>query len=461
MLIFKQHTPKKRRIKLNNSISDQFFVLTFAPVYYMKVFKFGGASVKDADNIKNVSSIIQTYGNDKLLVVISAMGKMTNALENVIKAYYENGKEKGEESLDKVKQYHTTEVIQLFESETDILAELMSIFDGASAHLQQSDKSNYDLDYDQIVSCGELASTKIVCQYLNQQGMKASWLDARDVILTDSTHREGNVDWKQTQQNIERMVNDLFEETDIIITQGFIGRSNSGMTTTLGREGSDYTASIFSFCLDADSMSIWKDVPGILTGDPRRFENLTKIDRLSYKEAIEMTYYGAKVIHPKTIKPIQNKSIPLFVRSFIHPEGDGTMISDEVELNYPPVIVVEDKQALIHFSTKDFSFVAEHHLSRLFDLFTKHRIKVNMMRNTAISFTICTHEDLQKLIALKEDLANEFKVVVDRGQELITVRHFNQQVVDELKKGKIVLFEERLSNTIQMVVKDVPVVKRK
>jgi aspartate kinase len=427
----------------------------------MKVFKFGGASVRDANNIKNVCSIIHTYGNNKLLVVISAMGKMTNALEKVIKNYYEKGKEEGESSLDQVKHYHTKEVIALFDSEKEILAELMTIFDSASSHLQQSDKSNFDLDYDQVVSCGELASTKIVFHYLQQQGIKASWLDARDVIQTDNTHREGDVDWKQTQSNIQQTVNDLFENSDVVITQGFIGRSTAGMTTTLGREGSDYTASIFSFCLDAESMSIWKDVPGILTGDPRRFENLTKIDRLSYKEAIEMTYYGAKVIHPKTIKPIQNKSIPLHVRSFIHPEGDGTMISDEVELNYPPVIVVEDNQALIHFSTKDFSFVAEHHLSRLFDLFTKHRIKVNMMRNTAISFTICTHENLQKLNALKEDLASEFKVVVDRGQELITVRHFNQQVVDELKKGKIVLFEERLSNTIQMVVKNVPVVKRK
>lgn len=427
----------------------------------MKVFKFGGASVRDADNIKNVSTIIQRFGSDKLLVVISAMGKMTNALEKVIESYYENGNDAGEQSLDEVKQYHANEVIALLESEEEMLAELMAIFETASIHLQKSDHSNYDQDYDQTVSCGELASTKIVCHYLNQQGMKASWLDAREVILTDTTHREGNVDWKQTQINIQDKVNKLFEASDIVITQGFIGRSTSGLTTTLGREGSDYTASIFSFCLDAESMSIWKDVPGILTGDPRRFENLTKIDRLSYKEAIEMTYYGAKVIHPKTIKPIQNKSIPLFVRSFINPDGDGTMISDEVELNYPPVIVVEDKQALIHFSTKDFSFVAEHHLSRLFDLFTKHRIKVNMMRNTAISFTICTHEDLQKLNALKEDLADEFKVVVDRGQELITVRHFNQQVVDELKKGKIVLFEERLSNTIQMVVKDVPVVKRK
>jgi len=427
----------------------------------MKVFKFGGASVRDAENIKNVSSIIQTYGDDKLLVVISAMGKMTNALEKVIKNYYNNGKVSGEAALDEVKQYHTNQVISLFDSEKEILAELMTIFDSASNHLQQSDKSDYDLDYDQIVSCGELASTKIVCNYIKQEGLRATWLDAREVIHTDDTFREGNVDWKQTQSNIQQKVNTLFEQTDIVVTQGFIGKSTSGLTTTLGREGSDYSASIFSFCLDAESMSIWKDVPGILTGDPRRFENLTKIDRLSYKEAIEMTYYGAKVIHPKTIKPIQNKSIPLYVRSFINPKGDGTMISDVIELNYPPVVVIEDDQALIHFSTKDFSFVAEHHLSRLFDLFTKHRIKVNMMRNTAISFTICTHENLQKLNALKEDLADEFKVVVDTGQELITVRHFNQQVVDELKKGKIVLFEERLSNTMQMVVKDVPVVKRK
>ena len=427
----------------------------------MEVFKFGGASVRDAENIRNVGTIIQRKRNGKLLVVVSAMGKMTNALEKVITAFYNENLDDAEKALDEVKQYHSKEIIQLFDSEQQVLSDVLSVFETGMNHLRQSSKEDYDKDYDQIVTCGELASTKIVHAYLLEQGIKSSWLDAREVLYTDKTYREGKIDWKSTQTAIQSQADKMFEDSDFIVTQGFIGKSPEGLTTTLGREGSDFTASIFSYCLDAESMSIWKDVPGILTGDPRRFTNLTKIDRLSYREAIEMTYYGAKVIHPKTIKPIQNKSIPLHVRSFIDPDGDGTVISDEVELNYPPVIVVEDDQALIHFSTNDFSFVAEHHLSKLFELFTKHRIKVNMMRNTAISFTVCTHEDLQKLNKLKEDLGDEFKVVVDRGQELITVRHFNQQVVDELKKGKIVLFEERLSNTIQMVVKDVPVVKRK
>ncbi len=427
----------------------------------MEVFKFGGASVRDAENIRNVGNIIQRKRKGKLLVVVSAMGKMTNALEKVITAFYNTNLEETEKVLEEVKQYHSKEINTLFDSQDEILSDVMSVFEKGMNYLRQSNKEDYDKDYDQIVTCGELASTKLVAAYLTKQGLASTWLDAREVLHTDDTYREGKVDWKTTNAAIQSQVNSIFEQSDVVVTQGFIGKSPEGLTTTLGREGSDYTASIFSYCLDAESMSIWKDVPGILTGDPRRFSNLTKIDRLSYGEAIEMTYYGAKVIHPKTIKPIQNKSIPLHVRSFIDPDGDGTIISDEVELNYPPVIVVEDNQALIHFSTKDFSFVAEHHLSKLFNLFTKHRIKVNMMRNTAISFTVCTHEDIQKLNKLKEDLADEFKVVVDRGQELITVRHFNQQVVDELKKGKIVLFEERLSNTIQMVVKDVPVVKRK
>jgi len=427
----------------------------------MRVYKFGGASVKDAKSIRNVGEIIQDTNKGKLLVVVSAMGKMTNALETVIEHTYKNTLDSAQVALDKVKSYHLQEIVSLFDKEDEVIQMIMPVLNDASHYLTTTDKSDYDRDYDQIVSVGELLSTKIVSAYLLQLGLKAIWHDARQSIKTDNTYREGKIDWQKTESNIKANIISLFQTTDIVVTQGFIGQSQEGLTITLGREGSDFTASIFSYCLDAESMSIWKDVPGILTGDPRRFQNLTKIDRLSYREAIEMTYYGAKVIHPKTIKPIQNKSIPLHVRSFINPEGSGTIISDEIELNYPPVIVVEDNQALVHISTKDFSFVAEHHLSKLFDLFTKHRVKVNMMRNTAISFTICTFDDIQKLDKLKTELEAEFKVVIDHGQELITVRHFNQEVVDELKKGKIVLFEERLSNTLQMVVKNVPVVKRK
>lgn len=427
----------------------------------MLVYKFGGASVKDAASIQNVARIIQQSNTSSLLVVISAMGKMTNLLETVVSQLYDDGTEAAQKALDEVKNYHLQEIIKLFETEESAIQTVIPIFESATQYINASTKSDFDKDYDQLVSVGEILSTKIVALYLRQLGLQAIWHDARETILTDNTYREGKVDWILTEENIKEKINVSFESNNIIVTQGFIGQSKEGLTITLGREGSDFTASIFSYCLDAESMSIWKDVPGILTGDPRRFENLTKIDRLSYREAIEMTYYGAKVIHPKTIKPIQNKSIPLHVRSFIEPTGSGTIISDEIELNYPPVIVVEDDQALVHISTKDFSFVAEHHLSKLFDLFTKHRIKVNMMRNTAISFSICTFDDNRKLERLKTELAGEFKLVIDHGQELITVRHFNQEVVDELKKGKIVLFEERLGNTLQMVVKNVPIVKRK
>jgi len=427
----------------------------------MEVYKFGGASVRNAKSIKNVVKIISDNRKTKLLVVVSAMGKMTNALEKVVNALYTDGKAAGELLLDEVKSYHTKEIIDLFQKEDEVLLKMLSFFDQVSDLLQRSVIKQYDRDYDQTVSCGELVSTTIVDAYMRESGLNSIWLDARTVVRTNNRYREGRVNWKETANRITTQVNQLFEDHDIVVTQGFIGSDKAGYTTTLGREGSDYTASIFSYILDADLMSIWKDVPGILTGDPRRFENLTKIDRLSYHEAIEMTYYGAKVIHPKTIKPIQNKGIPLHVRSFVDPSGSGTLISDEIELNYPPVVVVEDDQALVHISTKDFSFVAEHHLSKLFDLFTKTRVKVNMMRNTAISFSICTHDDDQKFAALEAEMNDEFKVVIDRGLELITIRHFNQEVVDELKKGKIVLFEERLSNTLQMVVKNVPIVKRK
>ncbi len=427
----------------------------------MEVYKFGGASVRDAENIQNVVKIISDTRKSKLVVVISAMGKMTNALEKVVNALYAEGKAAAEACLDEVKSYHTQEIISLFHKEDQVLQQVLPFFDQVSDLLQASGMEQYDRDYDQIVSCGELSSTTLVDAYMREQGINSVWLDARAVVRTNDRYREGRVDWQETESLISEQVNELLQKHDIVVTQGFIGSDAAGYTTTLGREGSDYTASIFSYILNADLMSIWKDVPGILTGDPRRFENLTKIDRLSYREAIEMTYYGAKVIHPKTIKPIQNKGIPLHVRSFVDPGGTGTLISDEIELNYPPVIVVEDDQALVHISTRDFSFVAEHHLSKLFDLFTKTRVKVNMMRNTAISFSICTHDDEQKFSALESEMQDEFKVIIDRGLELITIRHFNQEVVDELKKGKIVLFEERLSNTLQLVVKNVPIVKRK
>jgi aspartate kinase len=327
--------------------------------------------------------------------------------------------------------------------------------------LEDHPHEDYDYNYDQIVSVGELVSTKIVTAYLQKAGLKAQWLDARDIILTDNMHREGWVQWTETVDNAQRIAKPMLENGGFVITQGFIGSTSENFTTTLGREGSDYTAAIFSYCFDAESMSIWKDVPGVLTADPRLFENVTKLDMLSYKEAIEMTYYGAKVIHPKTIKPLQNKNIPLYVKSFIDPEGAGTLISNEVEDNYPPMVAVESNQALIHISTRDFSFVAEHHMSELFAKIAEGRLQVNMMQNTAISFSICVNKMDDKVEKFAKSIEKDFKVTIEEGLELITVRHYNELILEELKRGKIILLEERIRKTLQLVMKNVPVMKRK
>jgi len=315
--------------------------------------------------------------------------------------------------------------------------------------------------YDQIVSVGEVVSSKIANAYLNAIGLTSKWLDARDIVRTDNLYREAWVEWAETQERANDIAKPMISADNFVITQGFIGSTSENFTTTLGREGSDYTAAIFSFCLDAESMTIWKDVPGVLTADPRLFENVTKLDRLSYKEAIEMTYYGAKVIHPKTIKPLQNKSIPLLVKSFIDPSGDGTFISDEVEDTYPPMVAVEQNQTLLYISTRDFSFVAEHHISYLFNKIAEYRLQVNMMQNTAISFSICVNSIDDKAHRFAEGIKEGFKVILEEDLELITVRHFNADTVESLRRGKMVLLEQTARNTLQMVVKDVNVMRRK
>lgn len=286
-------------------------------------------------------------------------------------------------------------------------------------------------------------------------------MDVRDVIITDNTYRDARIQWDITQKNAVAKILPTLKTVNHIVTQGFIGSTSENFTTTLGREGSDYTAAIISYCLDAESMHIWKDVPGVLTGDPRIFDEVIKLPRLSYKEAIEMTYYGAKVIHPKTIKPIQNKQIPLYVRPFLDPSSEGTIISNEKELSYPPVIVIEPDQVLLHISTNDFSFVAEHHLSMIFSLLAKYRLKVNMMRNTAISFSVCINNIPDRIKKFEKELGSEFKLISDNDLELITIRHFNEDILKDMKKNKLILFEERLQDTVQIVVKNLPKMKRK
>jgi len=414
----------------------------------IKVFKFGGASVKDATAIRNVAKILNSHKKEKLVIVVSAMGKTTNALEKILKAAFDKTGEQ-EEFLLALKENHVKEAIDLVGEKDAVIKEIEKLINSLRNTLKKRGKQSYDKVYDQVVSVGEMLSTKIVSAYLNKKKLSTSWVDARTIIKTDNTYREGVIDWDKTEQRIHKNVTPLLRKNGYVMTQGFIGGSKEKTTTTLGREGSDFSAAILSYCLDAESMSIWKDVEGIMTADPRLFKNVTKIDRLSYREAIEMTYYGAKVIHPKTIKPIQNKNIPLYVRSFINPKGSGTLINGEVDVHYPPVVVVEKNQVLLQIATKDFSFVAEHHLSYIFKLFTEYRTKVNMMQNMAISFSVCvTQKDEDRLNNVIAVLSKDFDVRV------------HKDVIQQMKKGKIVLLEERIRQTIQLVMKDVPVMER-
>jgi aspartate kinase len=423
---------------------------------HLKVFKFGGASLRDAAGIKNVASILQTYKGKPVVIVVSAMGKTTNALEEVVAAHAaQNGK--AMDLLNGIREQHHAIMAELFEPGDEAYAAVNDHFVAAEWVLDEEPHPNYDYMYDQIICLGELASSVIVAAYLNKIGLATQWLDARDVILTDDIYREGWVLWEETISRAQAKAMPLVEKGGFLLTQGFIGSTTENATTTLGREGSDYTAAIFSFCLDAESMTIWKDVPGVLTADPRLFDNVVKLDRLSYREAIEMTYYGAKVIHPKTIKPLQNKNIPLYVKSFVDPEGEGTLISSEVEDLYPPMVAVERNQAMVSISTRDFSFVAEHHMSVLFNHIANLRMQVNMMQNTAISFVICVNDSDNKVDQFAESVQKEFKVMIDRDLELITVRHSQPNVLENLRKGKILLMEERTKDTVQMVVKNVQV----
>jgi aspartate kinase len=427
----------------------------------IRVFKFGGASLRDADNVRNVATILKHYADEPILIVVSAMGKTTNALEAIVKAHQTQSGE-AMELLEQVRRQH-------FELTRDLMGEaaetaLISVNDALVEIewvLEEEPHEDYDYIYDQIVSVGELVSSKIVAAYLNQVQLNTHWLDARDVILTDNLYREAWVHWEETLSRAKEFVAPKVKKGQFVLTQGFIGVTSENFTTTLGREGSDYTAAIFSFCLDAKDMTIWKDVPGVLTADPRVFDNVSKLDRLSYREAIEMTYYGAKVIHPKTIKPLQNKNIPLYVKSFLAPEEEGTLVSSEVEDKYPPMVAIERDQAVLYISTRDFSFVAEHHMSFLFNKIAEFRLQVNMMQNTAISFAICVNNIDDKIHQFAANIEDEFSVLIDEDLELYTVRHYTAATVDSLLNNRMVLLEERTPNTLQMVTKELLVMKRK
>ncbi len=428
----------------------------------MEVYKFGGASVKDAEAVKNVATIFKENSSNEKVVVISAMGKTTNELENVVNQYYagivgdnsNNGK--WEKTLDGVFDKHLVIIKNLYnngglEKATN---DVKKIIEEARKFLKENNSRNYNYIYDQIVSVGEYISTTIVSDYANSIGLKNTLLNVKDVLFTDNAYTEGKVDFKKTEEVINKKVTELVKN-GFVITQGFVGSTPEGFAATLGREGSDYTASIFAYSLNATRMTVWKDVEGIMNADPKEFPEAQFLKELTYHEAIEMTYYGASVIHPKTIKPIQNKNIPLEVRSFVNYNKRGSIISANANTNFlPPIIIFKRGQVLISFSAKDFSFIAEEHLSKVFATFAENRLRVNMMQNAAISFSITVDFKQEKIDNIMEQLQNDFTITQNTGLSLLTIRHFNQGIIDKLTKDKDILLRQISRNTIQVLMRE-------
>ena len=416
----------------------------------MQVFKFGGASVKDADAIKNVAEIAKHYKDEKLVIIVSAMGKTTNALESVVKAYCgQDGNEK--ECLQAVKDFHYQVAGELFgEEDHPVIHQCEHLF-ATIERMFGRIPADYNFVYDQIVSTGELLSTTLISAYLTEAGIKNKWMDVRDLIRTDNVYREANIQWETTRDRIGSIVPVMLKE-QIVITQGFLGGTIENFTTTLGREGSDYTAAVFSNILDAEKMTVWKDVPGILNADPRLIRDAEKINNISYHEAVEMTYYGAKVIHPKTIKPLQNKNIPLYVRSFKTPHEGGTLIHDHNPENIPPVIVFNPNQILLNIRTKDFSFIAEKNLSHIYQILAKYHIKTNLSQNAAIQFYACIDDIPYKNDLLIAELNKTYEVNIENGLELLTIRHYSQTAIDRFTKDKSIRLIQKGKNTVQFLV---------
>ena len=421
----------------------------------MKVFKFGGASVKNAEAVKNVQSVINLF-NDDLVVVISAMGKTTNGLEKVVASYL-NQDGKTQEHLQDIKDFHFNILNDLFPNKKHpIYNEIHNTFVEIEWEIEGEAVREYDYVYDQIVSVGEMLSTKIVSAYLNENETKNTWVDVRNIIQTDNTYRNAKVDWKITEQFAQKEIKTKIDKGDkIIITQGFIGSSSELFTTTLGREGSDFSAGILAYCLNADSVTIWKDVPGMLNADPKWFDETEKLNNISYHEAVELAYYGASVIHPKTIKPLHNKNIPLFVKSFVNPNEDGTLIDENTTKDsLIPSFIFKMNQVLISISAKDYSFIMEDNLSHIFGLFSEKGVKINLMQNSAISFSVCVDFDQQKTPSLIDELRKEYKVLYNENLELVTIRHYDDKTIKRVTTNKKIIVEQKSRNTARFVMKN-------
>lgn len=425
----------------------------FANLYkkeQMQVFKFGGASIKDAEAVRNMSGILRRFPDEKLIIVVSAMGKTTNALEEILHLRL-----KGlsiDTSIQNLFQYHSSIVSQLFiKKEAQTLQLLAGIFEDLKIKLSEVNNSRYDESYDSIISFGEMISSSILLEFLKKEDFSISKIDAKECIRTDESFRDALVNWDETKKSIKRIIDHEFTQNQTLITQGFLGATQNGKITTLGREGSDFTAAIFAYCTNAQAVTIWKDVPGILNGDPKKIKDAVLYQELSYQEAAEMTYYGASVIHPKTIKPLANAGIPMHVRSFSSPEKGGTIIHDCKIVHEIPCIIIKEKQSLITFKLTDFTFITEALFGKIFEALNKHHIKINMMQNTAISFSICVNDDLHRLDQLINELKDDFSILYNQGLELITIKNCNENLIERMRADKEIYMEQKTRKNYQVV----------
>lgn len=419
----------------------------------MQVFKFGGASVNSVERVKNVGDILKLYPSEKILVVISAMGKTTNALEKVADAFYAGKKDEALQLFQQVKQQHLNTAKYLLVTNAVACEEqLLNFFTEAEWLLYDKPVRDYDYYYDQLVCIGELLSSSIVSHYLNETGIKNEWIDVRDVFRTDDNFRDAAIDWDVTTANVRNMIVPLFDQTNIVLTQGFIGSTDENESTTLGREGSDYSAAVFANILNAESQTIWKDVPSVMNADPKQFPDAVQIHELNYNEVIEMAYYGAQVIHPKTIKPLQNKGIPLYVKCFLDPSLQGTVIHNKSLKGLPPIIVVKDKQVMIELSSRDFSFVEEKPIAELFHLFEKLKIKPNLTQNGAISMICVLDDHADKIEKLALAASEIFDINVTKGLTLLTIRHYTKDTYERLSAGRKTLLQQRTMDTVQALL---------
>ncbi|MGB1017459.1 MAG: aspartate kinase [Chitinophagales bacterium] len=418
----------------------------------MEIYKFGGASIVDAEGIKNITKIISNNLDGKKIIVVSALGKTTNALEDVVNNYVSKD-EKYLNYIREIREYHLMVSEQLFPENHNIKFKIFAIFDNVESFCASNTSTLYGYIYDQIISVGELASTTIVSEYLKQEGIKNALLDARQIIRTDNHYTDAKINWEKTKNLIEN--NDLITNNQTIITQGFIGATNEKFTTTLGREGSDFTGAIFANILNADKLTIWKDVKGVYNSDPNNYTEAIFIKKMSYREATEMTYYGAKVIHPKTIRPLQNKNITLEVRSYKTPEENGTLIKNSSEvIEYPPIIVYKENQVLLSFSSKDFSFTEAENLRIILKSFDNNRLKINTIQTGAITLSVVVNNKPEKIDAIKDELSKNFEIRFNNNLSLITIRHFDFYTEDTFLRNKNVLLEQRTRETLQVLIRD-------